>query len=149
MAKKRDEHTADEEENEENDTVEPEAVEHTEMEAYVEALHRFSHLVDELDWPDHMDLANDKELCVRMFRDFRREHAKQQSESSKYIRHHRFSAGKFDEESFRKFIRHRFRHMDDEDDEDVHIDPKEHQPDEEHTNEEAKNRKKRFQDEWE
>ena len=46
-------------------------------------------------------------------------------------------------------IHHRFRHMVDEDEEEVHIDPKEHQPDEEHTNEEAKNRKKRFQDEWE
>jgi hypothetical protein len=149
MAKKRDEHTADEEENEENDTAEPEAVEHTEMEAYVEALHRFSHLVDELDWPDHMDLANDKELCVRMFRDFRRERSKRKSDGSKYIRTHRFSAGKFSEEAFRKFIHHRFRHMEEEDEEEVHIDPKEHQPDEEHTNEEAKNRKKRFQDEWE
>lgn len=122
------------------------------VEAYANAVHRFSTIVAELDWPDHMNLNEDTELCVRMFRDFWRQHQRFQLE-----RERRRSKGPREgfasvtEEKVRDFIQHRFnkRYGFGEVDEPLNVDPENHQPDEEHLDENAKERQRRFQDEWE
>src|SRR6056300_1199104 len=106
-----------------------------EIEAYAKALHRFSNLVAELDWPDNMKMDEDTELCVRMFRDFWRQHQRFQLE-----RERRRSKGPREgfasvtEEKVRDFIQHRFnkRYGFGEVDEPLNVDPENHQPDEEH-----------------
>jgi hypothetical protein len=120
-----------------------------EMSEYVQDLNRFMLLISELEWPEQLDLKNDTELSVRMFRDWRRE-----SRRSREMRHRNdkdgfVHVGRVNEEAVRRFLRGKFHHFMDIDDEPMHIDPEDHQPDEEHTEEEAKDRKQRFQNEWE
>lgn len=121
------------------------------MVAYVEALHAFSHLVATMEWPEQMDLAVDTELCVRMFRDFWRQQRRHAHESARQHRGEPGSFGTMSEEAVREFFKRRFRGRwsFSDDDEPVRIDPEEHQPDEEHVEEEAKKRQRRFRDEWE
>jgi hypothetical protein len=121
------------------------------MAAYVEALHAFSHLVATMEWPEQMDLAMDTELCVRMFRDYWRQQRRQAHENARKHRGDHGAFGTMSEEAVREFFKRRFRGRwsFNEDDEPVRIDPEEHQPDEEHVDEEAKKRQQRFRDEWE
>ena len=121
------------------------------MVAYVEALHAFSHVVATMEWPEQMDLAMDTELCVRMFRDYWRQQRRNAHESARQHRGEPGAFGTMSEEAVREFFKRRFRGRwsFSEDDEHVRIDPEEHQPDEEHVDEEAKKRQQRFRDEWE
>ncbi len=124
------------------------------MQAYILALNQFTHLVQEFDWPEHMDMSLDSEMCIRMFRDFwrqqrREHHLRKQSGRGKRGERNHHAFGHLSEDMVRRFMKDRFfRHVHD-DEETLHIDPSDHEPDEEHTDEEAKERQQRFQDEWE
>jgi len=123
-----------------------------EIEAYAKALNRFSNLVAELDWPDNMKMDEDTELCVRMFRDFWRQHQRLVLERE---RRKSNETGEtyvsVTEKNVREFFQRRFhkRWGIDLDDEPLNIDPKNHDPDEKHEDEASKERQRRFQDEWE
>ena len=146
----------DEEEQGKQAAVDEEREEETneDMQAYLLALNQFSQLVHEFDWPEHMDLAQDSELCIRMFRDFWRQqrrdnHLRNQGKRGTREDRDHAAFGHLSEDMVRRFMKDRFfRHFHDEE-ETRHIDPSNHEPDEEHTDEEAKERQQRFQDEWE
>ena len=123
----------------------------TEVQDYVLALNKFTQLVSEMEWPDHLAIDNDTDLCIRMFRTYWQQRMRQQREQGRAGRRHHVRFGPFDEEKFKHFIRGKFKHhfFEDEDDEPVYINPEEHAPDEEHLDDEAKERQQRFRDEWE
>lgn len=123
----------------------------TEVQDYVLALNKFTQLVSEMEWPDHLAIDNDTDLCIRMFRTYWQQRMRQQREQGRAGHRHHVRFGPFDEEKFKHFIRGKFKHhfFEDEDDEPVYINPEEHAPDEEHLDDEAKERQQRFRDEWE
>ena len=148
----KDKEKKDEDEQAKQAAVDDEQEEETneDMQAYLLALNQFSHLVQEFDWPEHMDMSSDSELCIRTFRDFWRQqrrdhHLRKQGGRGK--RGERF--GHLSEEMVHRFMKERFFRHFRQDEETRHIDPLDHEPDEEHTDEEAKERQQRFQDEWE
>jgi hypothetical protein len=123
-----------------------------EIDAYAKALHRFSTLIGELDWPDNMKMDEDTELCVRMFRDFWRQHQRLVLDRERQKSNETGeSFVSVTEKNVRDFFQRRFhkRWSFDLDDEPMNIDPKHHNPDEEHEDEASKERQRRFRDEWE
>lgn len=122
-----------------------------EVEAYAKAAHRFSATVDALDWPDHMNLKENTELSVRLFRDFWRQHQRRLLERERRQTDEEGAFVSVTEKNVRDYFKRRFhrRWGFGEDDEPLNIDPKEHTPDEDHQDEASKERQRRFQDEWE
>ena len=119
-----------------------------EMEAYVEALNRFVHQVADMDWPEQFQLDNDEKLCFSVFRTFwRQRHRQREQERGNRRFHMRFEGP--DAEEARRFMQEKFGRMFGDDAMPLNIDPEDHQPDEDHVDEEAKRRQQRFQDEWE
>lgn len=120
------------------------------MEEFVLALNRFVHLVEGMDWPDNFQLAKDQQHCFHVFRTFWRQRMRQRRENTERGRHDDVRFQGMSKEDVRRFFRNRFsREFGDEDQAALNIDPEEHQPDEEHTDEAAKERQQRFRDEWE
>ena len=120
------------------------------MEEFVLALNRFVHLVEGMDWPDNFQLAKDQQHCFHVFRTFWRQRMRQRRENTERGRHDDVRFQGMSREDVRRFFRNRFsREFGDEDQAALNIDPEEHQPDEEHTDEAAKERQQRFRDEWE
>ena len=141
--------TEDEQENGEADGIEEE------LAGYVQALNSFIHLVAQYQWPNHLQLNEDTDLCVRIFRDLwrtlnrnREMAAMKRRNDSSDSDEERMAFGKMNEDTIRRFLRHRFQ-MNHEEDEPRFIDPKDHQPEDEHVDEKAKRRLKKFEDEWE
>ncbi len=126
-----------------------EATANEELSEYVQELNRFMQLVSQNEWPEQLDLKQDTELCVRMFRDWRRESRRSREMRQRQEEDGFIHMGRHNEESIRRFLRGKFRHFMEYEDEPMHIDPEDHQPDEEHVEEDAKDRQQRFQDEWE
>ena len=121
------------------------------MEEFVLALNRFVHLVECMDWPDNFQLAKDQQHCFHVFRTFWRQRMRQRRENSERGRHDDVRFQAMSKEDVRRFFRNRFSRefFGDEDHPALNIDPEEHQPDEEHTDDAAKERQQRFRDEWE
>ena len=118
------------------------------MEAYVEALNRFVHQVANMDWPEQFQLDNDEKFCYSVFRTFWRERHRQREQGRGNRRFHmRFERP--DAEEARRFMQEKFGRTFGDDAMPLDINPEGHQPDEDHVDEEAKQRKQRFQDEWE
>ena len=112
----------DEEEQGKQAAVDEEREEETneDMQAYLLALNQFSQLVHEFDWPEHMDLAQDSELCIRMFRDFWRQqrrdnHLRNQGKRGRRGDRDHAAFGHLSEDTVRRFMKDRFfRHFHDE-----------------------------------
>tara|TARA_B100000003_G_scaffold128067_1_gene114834 strand:+ start:3125 stop:3568 length:444 start_codon:yes stop_codon:yes gene_type:complete len=121
------------------------------MEEFVLALNRFVSLVEGMDWPENFQLAKDQKHCFHVFRTFWRQRMRQRRENSERGRHDDVRFQAMSKEDVRRFFRNRFSRefFGDEDHAPLNIDPEEHQPDEEHTDEAAKERQQRFRDEWE
>jgi len=121
------------------------------MEEFVLALNRFVHLVESMDWPDNFQLAKDQQHCFHVFRTFWRQRMRQRRENTERGPHDDVRFQGMSKEDVRRFFRNRFSRefFGDEDQAALNIDPEEHQPDEEHTDEAAKERQQRFRDEWE
>ena len=119
-----------------------------EMEAYVEALNRFVHQVADMDWPEQFQLDNDEKLCFSVFRTFWRQRHRQREQARGNRRFHMRFEGP-DAEEARRFMQEKFGRMFGDDAMPLNIDPEDHQPDEDHIDDEAKRRQQRFQDEWE
>lgn len=119
-----------------------------EMEAYVEALNRFVHQVADMDWPEQFQLDNDEKLCFSVFRTFWRQRHRQRGQERENRRFHMRFEGP-DAEEARRFMQEKFGRMFGDDAMPLNIDPEDHQPDEDHVDEEAKQRQQRFRDEWE
>lgn len=137
-----DETTADDNSSEDTERIDDD------VQAYVEALNRFTSLIGALNWPDHLPIDSDTDLCIRVFRNFWQYRLRQQRE------HHRdrrvqMRFGPFDEGQFKQFLKEKFSARFQGEDEPLFIDPEEHQPDEDHLHDDAKARQRRFQDEWE
>ena len=118
------------------------------MEAYVEALNRLVHQVANMDWPEQFQLDNDEKFCFSVFRTFWRERHRQREQGRGNRRFHMRFEGP-DAEEARRFMQEKFGRMFGHDAMPLDINPGGHQPDEDHVDEEAKQRKQRFQDEWE
>ena len=119
------------------------------MEEFVVALNRFVNLVNSLEWPEEFPLDVDKKQCFSVFRTFWRQRERQRRENSQRRGMHMRFEG-LNKEDLHRFFRNRFtRGFFDDDQPELNIDPEEHQPDEEHTDEAAKERQQRFRDEWE
>jgi hypothetical protein len=140
----KDEHPSHEEERNDEESID-------DMEEFVLALNRFVHLVEGMDWPEHFQLANDQKQCFHVFRTFWRQRSRQRRENSEREGHVHMRFQGMSKGDIRRFFRNRFNRefFDDEDQSALNIDPEEHQPDEEHTDEDAKQRQQRFRDEWE
>ena len=119
-----------------------------EMGAYVEALNRFVHQVADMDWPEQFQLDNDEKFCFSVFRTFWRQRHRQREQGRGNRRFHMRFEGP-DAEEARRFMQEKFGRMFGDDAMPLDINPEGHQPDEDHVDEEAKQRKQRFQDEWE
>ena len=118
------------------------------MEAYVQALNRFVHQVADMDWPEQFQLDNDEKFCFSVFRTFWRQRHRQREQGRENRRFHMRFEGP-DAEEARRFMQEKFGRMFGDDAMPLDINPGGHQPDEDHVDEEAKQRKQRFQDEWE
>ena len=121
------------------------------MEEFVLALNRFVNLVESMDWPEYFQLAEDQKQCFHVFRTFWRQRTRQRRENSEREGHVHMRFQGMNKGDIRRFFRNRFSRefLDEEDQSALNIDPEEHQPDEKHTDEDAKKRQQRFRDEWE
>ena len=140
----RDENTAQDKEQNEKEMID-------DMEEFVLALNRFVNLVESMDWPEHFQLADDQKQCFHVFRTFWRQRTRQRRENSEREGHVHMRFQGMNKADIRRFFRNRFSpgFFDEEDQSALNINPEEHQPDEEHTDEDAKERQQRFRDEWE
>ena len=113
------------------------------------ALNRFVLDVAEMEWPEEFPLSSDRKFCFSVFQRYWRLQMRHQRESERGNGefHMRFEGGNKDE--IRRFMQHRFGRMFGEDEPSLNIDPEQHDPAEEHVDERAKERQKRFQNEWE
>jgi len=141
--------TTEDEHHEENDTSPADEDLSTEdMKAFLQSLNRFVHEVATMDWPDHFELDKNDKFCFSVFRSFWRQRHRQSEQRDGNRRFHmRFQGA--DADDVRRFMREKFGHMFGHDHESLNIDPEDHQPDEDHIDDEAKERQKRFRDEWE
>tara|TARA_B100000035_G_scaffold111257_2_gene94422 strand:+ start:5832 stop:6272 length:441 start_codon:yes stop_codon:yes gene_type:complete len=121
------------------------------MEEFVLALNRFVNLVESMDWPEYFQLADDQKQSFHVFRTFWRQRTRQRRENSEREGHVHMRFQGMNKADIRRFFRNRFSRefFDEEDQHALNINPEEHQPDEEHTDEDAKERQQRFRDEWE
>lgn len=119
------------------------------MKQYVEGLQAFTSFVSDMTWPESFDLTKDKDLVVRMFRDFWRMRFRYQRDEERHSErkngvHHRLTG-----EDFEAFIHRKMSYRSFDDNEETErIDVGTHQPDDEHLTDDAKNRAKRFKDDW-
>ena len=119
------------------------------------ALNRFVLDVAKMDWPDDFPLDKDRKFSFSVFQRYWRHLMRQQRENEQGNQefHMRFESGNKEEsrrkEEIRRFMQHRFGRMFGEDEPSLNIDPEQHDPGEEHVDEMAKERQKRFQNEWE
>lgn len=136
--------SSDEEAHEEEELMEN-------MEEFVVALNRFVDLVDGMRWPEHFPLKGDQKHCFHVFRAFWRQRARQRRENDGRRGHVHMRFEGMSKEDIQRFFRNRFSRgvFDDDEQPTLDIDPNQHQPDEEHTDEAAKERQQRFRDEWE
>ena len=113
------------------------------------ALNRFVLDVAEMEWPEEFPLSSDRKFCFSVFQRYWRLQMRHQRESERGNGefHMRFEGGK--KEEIRRFMQHRFGRMFGEDEPSLNIDPEQHDPAEKHVDERAKERQKRFQNEWE
>jgi len=113
------------------------------------ALNRFVLDVAKMDWPEAFPLDKDRKFCFSVFQRYWRHLMRQQRENERgnHEFHMRFESG--NKEEIRRFMQHRFGRMFDEDEPSLNIDPEQHDPGEEHVDERARERQKRFQNEWE
>ena len=113
------------------------------------ALNRFVLDVAEMEWPEEFPLSSDRKFCFSVFQRYWRLQMRHQRESERGNGefHMRFEGG--NKEEIRRFMQHRFGRMFGEDEPSLNIDPEQHDPAEEHVDERAKERQKRFQREWE
>ena len=113
------------------------------------ALNRFVLDVAEMEWPEEFPLSSDRKFCFSVFQRYWRLQMRHQRESERGNGefHMRFEGG--NKEEIRRFMQHRFGRMFGEDEPSLNIDPEQHDPAEEHVDERAKERQKRFQNEWE
>ena len=113
------------------------------------ALNRFVLDVAKMDWPEEFPLSSDRKFCFSVFQRYWRLQMRHQRESERGNGefHMRFEGG--NKEEIRRFMQHRFGRMFGEDEPSLNIDPEQHDPAEEHVDERAKERQKRFQNEWE
>ncbi len=141
--------TTEDEHHEENDDIPTDEDPYTEdTKAFLQALNRFVHEVATMDWPDHFQLDDNDTFCFSVFRTFWRQRQRQSEHRGANRRFHmRFEGANADD--VRRFMREKFGHMFGHDDAPLNIDPEDHQPDEDHVDDEAKERQRRFQDEWE
>ena len=141
--------TTEDEHREENDAIAPEEDQSTEdITAFLQALNRFVHEVASMEWPDQFKLDSDEKFCFSVFRTFWRQRHRQSEQRGANRRFHmRFEGA--DADDVRRFMREKFGHMSGHDNEPLNIDPEEHQPDDAHIDDEAKERQQRFRDEWE
>ena len=141
--------TTEDEHHEENDAIPTDEDMPTEdMKAFLQSLNRFVHEVASMEWPDQFKLDNDEKFCFSVFRTFWRQRHRQSEQRGANRRFHmRFEGA--DADDVRRFMREKFGHMFEHDDAPLNIDPENHQPDEDHVDDEAKKRQQRFQDEWE
>ncbi len=118
------------------------------MAQFLVGLNRFVLDVATMDWPDGFPLDKNEKFCYSVFlRYWRTQNRKRRAnESSGHEFHMRFEGNK---EEIRRFMQHRFGEMFSEGEPSLDIDPGHHEPDEEHVGDDAKERQKRFQDEWE
>lgn len=141
--------TTEDEHHEENDAIPADEDPSTEdMKAFLQALNRFVHEVATMDWPEQFQLDNDEKFCFSVFRTFWRQRHRQSEQRGSNRRFHMRFEG-VDADDVRRFMRDKFGHMFGHDDAPLNIDPEHHQPDEDHIDDEAKERQRRFQDEWE
>ena len=118
------------------------------MQAFVEGLNHFVHEVSSIDWPEEFQLDNDQKFCFSVFRTYWRQRHRGRGRREQERRFHmRFEGA--DADDIRRFMQERFGRMFGLEDATLNIDPEDHQPDEEHVDEVAKDRQRRFQDEWE
>ena len=134
----------------EEDDASPSEEESTirDMRGFVEALNQFVHEVASMDWPEEFQLDTDEKFCFSVFRTFWRQRHRQREQRGGNRRFHMRFEGP-DAEEARRFVREKYHHMFGVDDLPLDIDPEGHEPDEDHVDEEAKNRQQRFRDEWE
>ena len=113
------------------------------------ALNRFVLDVAEMEWPEEFPLSSDRKFCFSVFQRYWRIQMRHQRESERGNGefHMRFEGG--NKEEIRRFMQHRFGRMFGENEPSLNIDPEQHDPAEEHVDERAKERQKRFQNEWE
>ncbi|MEC8398704.1 MAG: hypothetical protein VXZ34_03875, partial [Candidatus Thermoplasmatota archaeon] len=106
------------------------------------------HEVSSMDWPEEFQLDNDQKFCFSVFRTYWRQRHRGRGRREQERRFHmRFEGA--DADDIRRFMQERFGRMFGLEDATLNIDPEDHQPDEEHVDEVAKDRQRRFQDEWE
>ena len=98
--------------------------------------------------PEQFQLVNDEKLCFSVLRTFCRQRHPQQEQRGLNPRFHMRFAGADDEDAG-KSIRVKLSLMFGPDEAPLNIDPEDHQPDEDHVDEEAKERQQRFREEWE
>ena len=122
---------------------------------FLSALNHFVLGVAEMDWPEGFPLDKDRKFCLSVFQRYWRHLMRQQRENEQgnHEFQMRFESGNTEEfqrkDEIRRFMRHRFGRMFGDDDPSLNIDPEQHDPGEEHVDERAKERQKRFQNEWE
>lgn len=121
------------------------------VEEYVLALNRFVHLVEQMEWPEHFRLVEDKKQCFDVFRSYwRQRHRQRREKNERRERHMHMRFQGMSKEDVHRFFRQRFNreYFGEDDQPGLNIDPNGHEPDEEHTEASAKERQRRFRDEW-
>ena len=118
------------------------------MTEYVSVLNAFVNQIAEMEWPESFQLDSDEKLALGVFRNFWRQRHRQKREKEEnnqrfHMRFHGISG-----EDFHRFLRHKMSEMMGEDDAPINIDPGAYEPEQEHEDEDAKARQRRFQDEW-
>ena len=128
----------------------------SDLEAFLVALNQFSHLADQLEWPESMPLDEDMDITFRAFKMYWRQRLRQRKQAEQYETSGPEGGSAnvpTNREDFKRFFRSRYRfHIESEDeveDEPLFIDPGEHQPDEAPTDDAAQQRDSEFREKWE
>jgi hypothetical protein len=116
------------------------------MSEYLHAFNHFIHMINEMEWPENLPLKNDEKLCMMVFRTYWRQRVRQHRES---MHRQGQSFEHMNKEKFREFMHGRFIPSFIENDETFHINPGNNQPDDDHEDEESKQRQDRFREKWE
>jgi hypothetical protein len=127
----------------------------SDLETFLVALNQFSHLADQLEWPDSMPLDKDLNIAFRAFKMYWRQRIRQRRQSEQHDsigQENSSNNPRPNMKDFQRFFRSRIRFdytEEEEEDETVFIDPGEHQPDEEPKDEAAQRRDEDFREKWE
>ena len=101
-----------------------------------------------MEWPDHLAIDVDTDLCIRMFRTYWQQRMNA-NENKEYSHRHHIRFGPPQQGEIQTLHSKSIQASLFDDDQPVNINPEEHAPDEEHLDDEAKERQQRFRDEWE